>query len=82
MPINLHPIPQRHPQIRLLLRRHSLPPLLYTGQRRVRDRMSASRTRLLSLFPLQTHHWRRLRGTKEGRGQEGGAAGRSSRKGA
>jgi len=36
-PISLHTIPQRHPQIRLLLRRHRLPPLLDIRQRWVRD---------------------------------------------
>lgn len=41
-PINLHPIPQRHPQIRLFLRRHRLPPLLDISQRWVRDRVCLS----------------------------------------
>ena len=36
-PVRLHPIPQRHPQIRLLLRRHALPSLLDVRQCRVGD---------------------------------------------
>lgn len=40
MPVVLHPIPQCHPQLRLLLRRHDLPPLLNARQRRIRNRMS------------------------------------------
>ncbi len=36
-PVRLHPIPQRHPQIRLLLRRHALPSLLDVRQGRVGD---------------------------------------------
>jgi hypothetical protein len=36
-PINLHAIPQRHPQLGLFLRRHALPPLLDIRQRRVAD---------------------------------------------
>jgi hypothetical protein len=38
-PIRLHSIPQRHPQIRLLLRWHALPSLLDIRQRRVGDRV-------------------------------------------
>lgn len=37
VPVHLHAIPQGHPQVGLLLRRHSLPSLLNVRQSRVRD---------------------------------------------
>ena len=37
VPVHLHAIPQSHPQVGLLLRRHSLPSLLNVRQSRVRD---------------------------------------------
>lgn len=40
MPVVLHPIPQCHPQLRLLLWGHNLPPLLNARQRRIRNRVS------------------------------------------
>lgn len=40
MPVVLHPIPQCHPQLRLFLRRHDLPPLLNARQHRIRNRVS------------------------------------------
>lgn len=40
MPVILHSIPQCHPQLRLLLRRHDLPPLLNARQRRIRNCVS------------------------------------------
>jgi hypothetical protein len=42
MPIVLHPIPQRHPQIGLLLRRHVLPPRLDVGKGGIRDGVGAT----------------------------------------
>lgn len=39
MPVDLHPIPQCHPQIRLLLGVHLFPSLLDAGQSRVGDRV-------------------------------------------
>lgn len=50
MPIHLHPIPQRHPQLRLFRRLHRLPPLLNTRQCRI-----ANSVRVDSRRPL-THH--------------------------
>lgn len=47
VPIVLHPVPQRHPQISLLLWWHSLPSLLNLRERRVRDSTISSRARLL-----------------------------------
>lgn len=41
-PVGLHPIPQRHPQLSLLLRRHGLPSLLDVGQRRIGDGVGGS----------------------------------------
>lgn len=49
MPVGFHPIPQCHPQFRLLLWRHDLPSLLNACQRWVRDSVSYSMTPLLLL---------------------------------
>lgn len=37
VPVLLHAVPQGHPQVGLLARRHALPSLLNVGERRVRD---------------------------------------------
>lgn len=37
VPVFLHAVPQGHPQVGLLARRHALPSLLNVGERRVRD---------------------------------------------
>lgn len=49
LPVGLHAVPQRHPQIGLLLRRHILPSLLDSGQGRVGDGM------LLANLLLEAH---------------------------
>jgi hypothetical protein len=49
LPIDLHTVSERHPQIGLLLRGHVLPSLLNIGKRRVGDGMS------LASLELKTH---------------------------
>lgn len=77
VPVGLHAVAQRHPQLRLLLRRHRFPPLLDPGKRRVRDgvRLTVLRSRPGS---VQTGGWGGEDGRKQppgcGRGQEGGGA--------
>lgn len=43
LPVGLHAIPQRHPQVGLLLRGHVLPALLDVGKGRVGDGMSLAK---------------------------------------
>ena len=46
VPVDLHAVTERHPQLGLLLRGHTLPTLLDAGKGRVRDGMVRSRTGL------------------------------------
>jgi hypothetical protein len=67
-PVSLHAIPQRHPQICLLLRWHRLPSLLDIGQRRVRDGVRGS------LLDLRARSWsgdREPGGSGEGLAEHG-----------
>lgn len=63
MPVNLHTVPELHPQISLLLRGHGLPALLDPGERRVRDGMLGCGASLLlgsdegRLLRVQASHW-------------------------
>ena len=52
MPIGLHSIPQLHPQLGLILRRHLLPPLLDVGEGGIGNGvfMSALLTRLIHAY--------------------------------
>ena len=52
MPIRLHAIPQRHPQLRLLWSRHAFPSLLNTRERRIRDGVGSSVPFLLDRWLL------------------------------
>ena len=92
VPVGLHAVPQRHPQLGLLLRRHRLPPLLDPGQGRVRDGVRVRVPALLLprlqllLLPARVLTGGRdgqeglQRASGGGRGQERGrAAARSSR---
>jgi hypothetical protein len=47
-PVDLHAITQGHPQLGLLLRRHGLPALLDTGQRRAGDGVGVADLRAVS----------------------------------
>lgn len=49
VPVHFHAIPESHPQIGLLLRRHSLPPLLNVGESRVGDGVRRGASLLLLL---------------------------------
>lgn len=53
VPVDLHAIPQRHPQIGLLLGWHGLPPLLNVRECRVGDGVRASRLLLWLLLPRE-----------------------------
>ena len=65
MPVNLHTVPELHPQISLLLGGHALPALLNPGERRVRDGMLGGGASLLLLLGsdhglllgVQASHW-------------------------
>lgn len=67
MPVDLHAVPQLHPQLGLLLRGHGLPALLNTGECGIRDGMLGggagllgSDRLLLSLrTSVQASHWAR-----------------------
>ena len=49
VPIRLHAVPQRHPELRLFGRRHALPSLLDAGERGVRDGVGGGIALLLFL---------------------------------
>lgn len=67
VPVDLHAVPQLHPQLGLLLRGHGLPALLNTGECGIRDGMLGggagllgSDRLLLSLrTSVQASHWAR-----------------------
>ena len=86
VPVGLHSVPQRHPQLGLLLRRHGLPPLLDPGQRRVRDGVRVA-SLLHRPVRVQAGGGARQEGFGEAsgaaRGEEGGrrAGARGSREG-
>lgn len=70
VPVSAHAIPQRHPQIGLLLRRHGLPSLLNVRKGRVGDSVS-----LASLLELRdSGAGRDPGGGRERRAEEGGCA--------
>lgn len=87
VPVNLHPVAQLHPQIRLLLRRHRLPSLLDTGQRWVGNGVFGCRPGLLCRNALllglglrtraQARHWAAV-ASDRGRGEGRTARGSSS----
>lgn len=67
MPVNLHTVPQLHPQLSLFLRRHGLPALLDAGKGRIRNGMFGDGASLLAGDRLLLNL--RSRTDAEGRGQ-------------
>jgi hypothetical protein len=90
VPVNLHTIPQLHPQFGLLLGRHGLPALLDTGECGIRDGvlgrgagLLGSNSLLLRLrTSVQASNWARNSAVgASGRGGHGRAASSSPRNG-
>lgn len=57
MPVGLHAVPQLHPQLGLVLRRHLLPSLLDAGQGGIANRMFVAPLRLARWTGGQACGW-------------------------